>query len=71
VAKSAPYVQAIMKAALAFESRSSDNLPPKKVIIELEDPLLLSKLHRLKADKGFRSLNKFFNHLIVLLTKGY
>lgn len=57
------YVDAIKRAKSVHESADQRNLM-KKVTLELPEQDLI-RLHKLKADRGFRSIDALLKHLIL------
>lgn len=57
------YVDAIKKAKTIFEESQGGQNIKRKVIIELTTEELI-KLHKVKSDKGFSSLQKYLQYLI-------
>lgn len=61
-----PYVNLIMRAALEWESVEQPDVK-KRVIFSLK-PATLIKIHKLKADHGYTSLDTFFEALCEKIT---
>jgi hypothetical protein len=64
-----PFIQLIMQSHFKFEETSLKKPPPKLLTIKLKDPTVLRKLHLLKADKGYSSLEAFMNALLENLVR--
>lgn len=57
-----PYIREIIKASLEFEREENpDNV--RKIVIKVKDHELI-KLHKLKVDAGFKSLDSYLTSLI-------
>lgn len=62
-ARAHQYVEAIKRAKQIFEAAGGGENIPRKVMLKIPQKDL-TKLHKLKADKGFSSLEKYLLHLI-------
>lgn len=57
------YIEAIKRAKQIFEAAGGGENIPRKVMLKIPQKDL-TKLHKIKSDKGFSSLEKYLLHLI-------
>lgn len=66
-----PVIFEILRAKQLYETRRDTEVKQlRRVIVNVPDKTL-KNLHRLKADKGFKSLDKFLNQVFESITSVY
>lgn len=67
--RASPLIEAIVKAWYMYEGKQSDHRRRRIYILEVSD-ITHTRLHKLKADKGYTSLDRFLSDMFEAIANG-